>query len=396
MDNPIRKVRTAVVGCGMISRIYIRNLSRLFSVIELAALCDHKPETARALADTFGIPSVMTLEEIRDSEDIELVVCLTGPAAHYEVIRTMLLAGKHVYTEKMFTTDLEQSRELCRLAEEKGLYLGVAPDTVLGAGIQTARRMIDTGMIGDITSAAVCINRDQALNAEIFRFLRGPGGSLPYDVGVYYIGALIALLGSVTAVTAFGNPAPVHVPRFTYLNAGAAPWQIPGSNTLSAALRFAGGAVASVLFEGNSVSAEQHVFTVYGTRGILKIGDPNTFSGETVLILPESEPVKVPFTHGYNGVNYLGEPADFDHYGHRGIGVAEMAWALRKGRKNNRCSGAYGLHCQEVLQGMDRSAETGKTVEILSRCEMEGLTPGYYSAMWNGGMRADAEMSLMD
>ena len=200
----------------------------------------------------------------------------------------------------------------------------------------------------------------------------------------------------MTAVTAFGNPAPVHVPRFTYLNAGAAPWQIPGSNTLSAALRFAGGAVASVLFEGNSVSVEQHVFTVYGTRGILKIGDPNTFSGETVLILPESEPVKVPFTHGYNGVNYLGEPADFDHYGHRGIGVAEMAWALRKGRKNNRCSGAYGLHCQEVLQGMDRSAETGKTVEILSRCEMEGLTPGYYSAMWNGGMRADAEMSLMD
>ena len=392
----VKKVKTAVVGCGMISGIYIRNLSRMFSVIDLAAVSNIHKEAAEARAKEFGIPKAMTVDEAAADPEIELVVNLTPAYAHYGVIKQMLLAGKHVYTEKMFTTDLDQSRELVALAAEKGLFLGVAPDTVLGAGIQTAKYLIDTGMIGDVTSVQVRINRNQALNSEFFRFLRGPGGSLPYDVGVYYIAALLALLGSVTQITAFGNPAPLHTPQAAFLNEGAEPWQIPGMNTVAASLRFACGAVGSVLFDGNTVGAEQHDFTVYGTRGILKVGDPDKFGDPVTLILPENAPVQAPFTHGFDGKNYLGEPAPFDHYGHRGIGVAEMAWALRKGRPHARLSGDYGLHCQEVLQGMEISAETGKVYEPRSRFEMKGLKPGYYSSMFNGGMRGDAEASLMD
>jgi predicted dehydrogenase len=392
----VRKVKTAVIGCGMISSIYIRNLSRLFSVIDLAAVCNIHREGAEARAKEFGIPKAMTIDEAAADPEIELAVNLTPASAHYDVIKRMLLAGKHVYTEKMFTTDLEQSRELVALAAEKGLLLGVAPDTVLGAGIQTARYLIDTGMIGKVTSAQVCINRNQALNSEYFRFLRGPGGTLPYDVGIYYIGALLALLGSVTQITAFGNPAPMHEPQAAFLNEGAEPWQIPGLNTVAASLRFECGAVGSVLFDGNTVGAEQHGFTVYGTRGILKVGDPDKFGDPVTLILPENAPVQMPFTHGYDGKNMLGEPAPYDHYGHRGIGVAELAWALRKGRPHARLSGDYGLHCQEVLQGMDIAAETGKAYETLSRFEMKGLRPGYYSSMFNGAMRGDAEASLME
>ena len=392
----VRKVKTAVIGSGMISSIYIRNLSRMFSVIDLAAVANIHLEGAEARAREFGIPRAMTIDELAGDPEIELAVNLTPAYAHYDVIRRMLLAGKHVYTEKMFTTDLDKSRELVALAAEKSLYLGVAPDTVLGAGIQTARYLIDTGMIGDVTSVQVSVNRNQSLNSEIFRFLRGPGGALPYDVGVYYIGALVALLGSVTRITAFGNPAPVHQPQMAYLNEGADPWQIPGINTVAASLRFECGAVGSILIDGNTAGAVQHGFTVYGTRGILKVGDPDKFGEPVTLIMPENEPVQMPFTHGFDGKNRLSEPTSFDHSGHRGIGVAEMAWALRKGRPHARLSGEYGLHCQEVLQGMDIAAETGKVYETESRFEMKGLKPGYYSGIYNGAMRGDAEASLMD
>ena len=392
----VQKVKTAVVGCGMISSIYIRNLSQMFSVIDLAAVCDMRREAAEARAKEFGIARALTIDEVAADPEIELVVNLTPAFAHYDVIKKMLLAGKHVYTEKMFTTELEKSRELVALAAEKGLFLGVAPDTVLGAGVQTARYLIDQGIIGDVTSVQVCINRNQVLNSEFFRFLRGAGGTLPYDVGVYYVGALAALLGSVTHITAFGNPAPLHEPQVAFLNEGAEPWQIPGLNTVAASLRFENGAVGSILFDGNTVGAEQHAFTVYGTRGILKVGDPDKFADDVTLILPENEPVKVPFTHGFDGKNLLSAPTAFDHYGHRGIGVAELAWALRKGRPHARLSGDYGLHCQEVLQGMDIAAETGRVYAVQSRFEMKGLRPGYYSSMFGGHMRGDAEASLME
>ncbi|MBD5169410.1 MAG: Gfo/Idh/MocA family oxidoreductase [Oscillibacter sp.] len=393
MSAQYEPVKTAVVGCGKISDIFIRNLSQLFSIIDLTALCNRTASVAESKAKQFGIKKVMTLEEIAADPEIELVINLTPPEAHYDVIGQMLRAGKHVFTEKVMTPDLEQSRALVRLAEEKGLFLGVTPDTVLGAGVQTARHILDAGLIGQVTSCQVCINRDQTLNSEIFRMLRGNGGSLPYDVGIYYVGAMLALLGPVKAVRAFGAPSVVHEPELLYTGVGTDSWQIPGNNLISAALQFESGALASVLFDGNTVNAQQHAFTIFGTRGVLQVGDPNTFDGPVKLILPESGECVIPFTHGYDGKNTL-EPAPFDFYGHRGVGAAELAWAIRTGRKNIRCSAGYGLHCQEVLYGMDEAARTGGTYEPQSQFVMEPLKPGYYSSIM-GGMRGDAERSLM-
>ena len=390
----IRKVKTAVVGCGMISHIYIKNLKHLFHIIDLVAVGNRSLPAAEKMAKTYGIDRVMTIDEVASSEEIEMVVNLTPAYAHYDIIKKMLLAGKHVYTEKTMTVTLNEARELVALAQEKGLYLGCAPDTVLGAGMQTARRAIDTDMIGKVSSGIAVINRNQVLNSEYFSFLRGEGGSLPYDVGIYYIGALLSLLGPVKAIRAFGAPAPVHEPEFLYANAEAEPWQIPGSNVISASLQFACGALISVLFDGNTVGASQHNITLFGSRGILKVGDPDSFGGPATLIYADQPECVLPFTHGYNGVNTVEEmPHDF--YGHRGIGVAEMAYAIRAGRPN-RCSKEYGLHCLEVLAGMEESAATGKTVEPVSRFEMRPLAPGYYSSFMGGAGRADAEKSLMD
>ena len=389
-----RKIKTAVVGCGMISNIYIKNLKNLFHIIDLVAVGNRSRSAAEEKAKTYGIGRVMTIDEIAQSDEIELVVNLTPADVHYGIIKKMLLAGKHVWTEKVMTASLDEARELVALADEKGLYLGVAPDTVLGAGLQTARRAIETDMIGAVSSGVAVINRNQVLNSEYFTFLRGEGGSLPYDVGIYYIGALLSLLGPVKAIRAFGRPAPLHEPEFLYVNADAKPWQIPGSNVISASLQFECGALVSVLFDGNTVNASQHNITLFGSRGILKVGDPDTFGGPVSLVYADQPECTLPFTHGYNGANTVAA-TPFDFYGHRGIGVAEMAYAISVGRPN-RCSKEYGLHCLEVLAGMEESAATGKTVEPTSRFEMKPLAPGYYSAFMGGSGRADAEKSLMD
>ena len=388
----IRRVKTAVVGCGMISNIYIHNLSKLFSIIDLVAICDLNRAAAEEKAKTYGVERIMTLDEIAADPEIELVVNLTAAPAHYGVIRQMLDAGKHVYTEKMFTTDLEKSRELVALAEEKGLMIAVAPDTALGAGVQTARYMIDSGLVGQITSGLVSVTRNQNLNSETFKFLQKDGGAIPYDVGIYYIGALVATLGPVRSVRAFAAPAPKHQKQLMYDTANADEWTIPGNNLIAAALEFECGALVSVHFNGNAVGAQTNMIRLYGTRAMMDMGDPDSFRGEVKLTLPESETVTMPFTHGYNGINAI-DSFPFEFYGHRGIGVADLAWSIRKGRKN-RLSMYYGLHCQEVLQGMDEAARTGGTYEVQSRCEVRPLTPGYFSA--NGGFRGDAERSIID
>lgn len=394
MPDLFPKVKTAVVGCGSISSIYIRNLKSLFSIIDLVALCNRTRSKAEEKAAQFGVARVMTLEEVASDPEIELVVNLTPPGSHYEVTKMMLEAGKHVYSEKVFTTDLQQAYELSALAKQRGLYLGVAPDTVLGAGIQTARRVLDVGLIGKVSSGFVSVTRSHNLMSELFPFLRGQCGCLPYDVGVYYVGALIALLGPVKAVCAFTAPAPVYEKQLLFVEDAPKAWQIPGSNLVCAGLEFESGALVSVHFNGNTVGDEQSRFELYGNLGMMKVGDPNVFGGKVTLLLPESRGVEFPFSHGYDGSNTLSEPTPFDGGGNRGIGVAEMAYALRQGRPN-RLSQDYGIHCLEVLTGIDAAATSGTTYEMESSCRIRPLAPGYYSTVW-GSARADAERSLID
>lgn len=392
----IKRVKTAVVGCGIISHVYLRNMTRLFRILEVATVCDLNPDLAQEAAREYGVPRIMTLEEIAADPTIELVVNLTGADAHYAIIKKMLLAGKHVYTEKTMTTRLELARELVRIADEKGLYLGVAPDTVLGASIQTARWAIDHGLIGDVTSCIVSINRDQNLNAERFRFLRNEGGALPYDVGIYYIQSLLTLLGPVSEVTGFGAPAPERRRQFLFNENDPETWQIPGNNLVTGALRFQRGALGMLHFDGNTIGAECSTFRIYGTAGILELGDPNCFGDPVRLLKPESAPCSLPLTHGYNGTCVLDDATDFEKgYGNRGIGVAELAWAIRKGRPNRLCK-EMGLHALEVLCGLDETAATGGVYRMTSTFTSAPVTPGIYSTMWMGGTRADAELSLVD
>ena len=391
----VPKVKTAVVGCGMISDVYIHNLQNFFSIIDVVALCDHLRENAEEKARLYGVKRIVTMEDMMQDDDVELVVNLTGPQAHYEVTRAMLSVGKHVFTEKPLAPNLEQAQALVCLAEEKNLYLGAAPDTILGAGVQTARKLLDAGMIGRVTSAVVTASRDQSLNAEVYRFLRENGGAFPWDIGIYALSALFCLLGSVTRVSAMGMKAPVHGAQVWHLNTPEEEWQIPGLNLLAGTLLFENGTIATLHFDGNVCNAGEGKVTLYGTEGVLQLSGPENFGGTVRLLRKESGDCIVPFTHGYNGENVFSPGSPMEKGGHRGVGAAEMAWAIRM-KRPNRCSGEYALHAVEVLHGLETAAQTGRSYDVRSRFSMKPLHSGYTCTLMGGKWRGDAERSLVE
>lgn len=202
-------VATAVIGCGAISDIYLQNMIERFSTLQVVACCASHRENAKKKAEQYGIKAASVDEILADTE-IELVVVLTPAPTHYELIKKALLAGKHVYTEKPLATDAEQARELLALAKDKNLRLGAAPETFMGSMLQTARRALDEDMAGEISSFHVVANRNLSVLASISKFLRMPGGGIGYDYGVYYLTALVSLLGPMKRVYAqTGNLLPI-------------------------------------------------------------------------------------------------------------------------------------------------------------------------------------------
>ena len=199
----MEKIRVAVIGCGSISDIYMSNIkSGKFQVLELVGCSDLYPAAAQAKAEKYGCKA-MTTEEICADPSIDMVINLTIPAAHYPVIKQCLEAGKHVFSEKMIAVELWQGQELVKLADEKGLYLGVAPDTFLGASVQTAKYIVEQGLIGKPVSAHAAISRNYGIYGEFLTHLYKRGGGIGFDMGGYYLTALASILGPVKNVAAF-------------------------------------------------------------------------------------------------------------------------------------------------------------------------------------------------
>ncbi len=389
----MERIKTAVVGCGMISYIYIKNFQNLFSVIDLVGVCDNSEASAKEKSMLFHVP-ILTMEEVKANPEIKLVVNLTGPAAHYPVIKELLEAGKNVYTEKTLCVDFEQGKELVALAKEKGLYLGVAPDTFLGAGLQTARLLIDRGMIGQVTSARASINRSQALNSELFRFIRNPGGGFAYDLGVYYVTSLLALLGPVKKVTGFVSEAREHAARILRAGDFGKSWKTADNNLYAGSLLFESGVVATLHLDGESIDEEQPSLVIYGTEGILKLGDPNRFDSSVRLIRNNAPETVMPFTHGFTGAPLYGPETPADYGQHRGVGAAEMSWAMI-GHRPHRASAEMGLHTMEILHGLDVSSAEERVYRMTTTFNQPAPLPAGYTDQILGGMRCDAEGSLV-
>lgn len=362
----MRKVGIAVIGCGAISGRYIPHMVQQFEVLNVIGVADIIPERSRARAEEYGLRQ-MTNQEVYDCPEVEIVVNLTYPTAHYEVTKAALMAGKHVWSEKMMAVSLEEADELVRLAEEKGLRLAMAPDTFLGGGLQTCRRIIDAGLIGEPMMAQAVVARSSLVVtplAENRRMTLSPGGGIPFDMGGYYLTALVNMLGPIRRAAGFAQ-----LRRRTFLNVKSPRFgdeiQLDTPTNMAGTLEFAGGVLANVAMESESFM-ETRRLEVYGDEGTLVCPDPNNFGGPVKIIRRNNkslDPYEFPLTHGYSeGCN-------------RGLGVAEMAWAIVNGRPHRA---TLGYHVFEAVHGIWRSGDSGTVYEMQSSPDRPApLASGY-------------------
>lgn len=367
--SEVKPMKAAIIGCGSISDIFFKNFTERFKIIDLVCCASKGMKSAHNKAAQYGIKAC-TVEEIMVNPEIELVINVTPAEAHFDIIKSALEAGKHVWTEKEITTSHEKSQELYDLAREKGLWLGSEPDHFLGASWQTAREQIDAGIIGDVTSAFVSVSENMNGVADKLRFINEPAGGIGFDFGIYSVTQLVALFGpakSVSGVMKTMNPTrrhcDVHNPQFgeeyTYIN----------EDFVAGNITFESGVVATLHFNGNSIMEAPSSFMIYGSMGVLSMPRGAEFSGEiTMFRMGNFEPTKVLPVY------------PFDHDS-RGVGAAEMAWAIRTGREP-RASAQLGIHCQEILEGMKISGETGRVYEMKSTCNVpKPLPKGYRGAI---------------
>jgi predicted dehydrogenase len=354
----------------MISETYVRSLQR-FSVIEVVACCDLNEERVNRIATMFGLAK-LSFEEIIDSKEIGMIINLTNPRAHYALNKRALLAGKHVYSEKVIAIELEEGRELCQIAKEKGLRLGVAPDTFLGGSIQTARYLVDMGMIGEVTSVAFSMNRDYNITEDILPHLTERGGGVGFDVGCYYLTAAVCILGPVKK---FMSIAIVNRPNRINNRVGDVNFlksiPVQSEGILTGALEFMSGVLGSFHMTSENIIDEKPFFTIFGTKGYVTIGDPNTFHAPIQLKKMLGNIIEFPFTHGYT------EEA-------RGIGVAEMAWAIQ-GNRPHRASMEMAFHVFEIVHGMLLSSEEEKAYYLESNCLRPAALPQGYMEVGEWG-----------
>ena len=374
-----------VIGIGDISNVYLNNLKK-YDIVNLLACASRGIEKARKKAEEYDIQRPYASgQELIDDPDVDIVLNLTSPAAHSLYNVAALKAGKHVYTEKPLGSDLESAREMISLAAEKGLYIGCAPDTFLGGRLQTCRKIIDEGVIGEMTGAsAFCMYHGvETFHPNPTAFYK-PGAGPLLDIGPYYVTALLSILGPVKRCSAMAK---MTYPSRTSLvgpNKGQV-IAVEVDTHVIGNLEFANGALAMIGTSFDVWDSQLPRLEFYGTQGTLCIPDidpldgPNLFGGP-LLVKTEKEyrwysiprPQELPdwteatVKHQFNSITHAENS--------RGIGLIDMAYAIKNARKQ-RASGDMALHALEVMTRMLDSAKDGKFFDIESTFTRPELLP---------------------
>lgn len=345
------RVGVGLIGAGTISDQYLTHLTS-FPDLEVHIVGDLLPEAAAARAAEYGIPASGTAQDVLDHPDVEIVVNLTIPTAHAEVSRAIVAAGKHVWTEKPITTDPADAKDLLAAAEAAGVRVGGAPDTVYGAGIQTALRTLRSGEIGTPASALTLF---QTPGPESWHpnpaFLFQEGAGPLYDIAPYYTTTLVLALGPVVSVSAVGSKAREQRTIGSGPKAGEV-FDVTVPTQVAALLRFASGQNATVLLSFDSPNTRAGFVEVYGTEATLAFPDPNVFDGDSALTPYRAESsTPVPATGPITG---------------RGLGVLEMARAIRAGVPH-RAQGEIAAHVLDIMVAIETAIAEDKIVQIDSR-----------------------------
>nr|WP_300142838.1 Gfo/Idh/MocA family oxidoreductase [Propionicimonas sp.] len=359
-------VGVGLIGAGMISEAYLKNLTT-FPDLKVLIVGDLEPQRAATRAAEFGVPGSGTAADVLAHPDVELVVNLTIPAVHAEVSAAAIAAGKHVWSEKPIGIDRDSARGLLADAAAAGLLVGVAPDTVLGPGLQTARRAIERGDIGVPLSAQTVI---QYPGPDLFHpnpeFLFAAGAGPLFDIGPYYLTALAHIFGPFATVAAVGSKSRATRTILVGDRAGTE-FPVVAPSHVAAIASFAGGGVAQSVFSFDSPLARTGFFEVTGTEGTLVVPDPNTFGGSVRITRPATmatlrdEPA------------WVDVPVAEETYG-RGAGALDLARCIRGGGAPV-ASGELGYHILDVMVAMEESIVTHRTVEVASAIDPVPLLP---------------------
>ncbi|KXU38116.1 oxidoreductase [Cephaloticoccus primus] len=358
-------MNVGIMGCGNISKSYL-SLAPLFRGIKIVAVADVVAAAAEERAKEFNV-SALTPDGLLAAPNIDIIVNLTIPAAHYEVSRKALEAGKHVFSEKPYVLSVEEGLKLAALAREKGLRIGSAPDTILGGTHQYARHLIDRGEVGRITSG-LCGVMSHGMESwhpnPGFFFLAGGGPML--DLGPYYVSNLVQLLGPVKRVSGFTSMATNTRTVTAEPNKGKViPVETP--TNIHATLEFAQGAVITLITSWDVWEHGMEPMALFGTEGTIHIPDPNMFGGEIRVMRTASDDRKVTtveqWEHPLSKPNHGASSANY-----RCAGLTDMAQAIVAGRPH-RCNGDFALHVIDIMTGILRAGEEGRVVEMQTTCE---------------------------
>lgn len=342
------------IGTGAIAPAYMTGMALFPEQITPFACADLNMERSKAFAGEYNLKA-MTVDEMLASDEVDIVLNLTIPSAHAGVSVKILEAGKHAYAEKPLAVNLADSELVMQTARSNNLQVGCAPDTFLGAGGQTARRLIDEGAIGQPVSANVFMmghGPEPWHPNPFFYYVEGGGPML--DMGPYYLTALINLLGPIDSVAGMANRA--------YDNRTAGHEAIRGQNIpvtvdthVAGLMRFGSGAVGTIITSFDTWRSVLPRIEIHGTEGSISVPDPNTFGGEVKLFTPEAGEWQV-VEHQHR--------SDLQ----RGIGVADMAECIEAGILH-KANGDIALHVLETMLAFGESSSSGQFVAIKNQAQ---------------------------
>jgi len=341
-----------IIGCGVISGIYLQNIARLPG-IALRGVADMRREAAEKAATDHGVPA-LSVDELLARDDIDIVVNLTVPAAHAPVGRQILGAGKSLYLEKPLSASLGEAQALVDLARDRNLGIGCAPDTFMGGGHQAARAAIDAGRIGTPIggTATLMLPGHERWHPNPDFYYSAPGGGPLMDMGPYYLTGLVNLLGPVAEVSALSSRPRTQRTIATGARAGE---KVPVEldTHILGLLAFESGPIVQMAMSFDVQGHWQSPIEVYGTEGSMRVPDPNRFDGAVELL-------------GGEVLEAADRPYGADNW--RGLGLCDMAAALREGR-GFRADAALALHVLEIIDAIDRAAAGRNSIRVESRCD---------------------------
>lgn len=366
------KFKAGLIGCGVISDVYLQTCQR-FDFIEIVACASLDIEQSRAKAVQYGIPKACLPDEIISDPDIDAILNLTNPAAHVAINLAALAAGKHVYAEKPFAITLEDGKKTLALAREKGVLVGSAPDTFLGGRWQTIRQLIDDGVIGKPIGATAFMG-----NHGVERHHPDPtpwytrGGGPLFDMGPYYLTALLSLMGPIASVCGMAKKSFAQ----RLIEFGPRKGQmidVAVDTHVNSLLEFENGVTANLMMSFDVWDSNLPRLEIYGERGTISISDPDPVFGpnrfEGPVHFRTRETARWTYRPRVQGLEAweLAENTHGFNAESRGLGLLDLAYAVREGRPP-RASGDMAHHVLEVMLGIIESSATRQFVDIDSTC----------------------------